>query len=554
MKLHWRNCLIIVVGILSTFMFVRAQTEQTTPLFSFKAQSIFTSEFYTSSSEDTLWTPRLPPFIGRAILRGSCDIASVMSVPFELYYSNRNFGTNQPFNQLGINPRISNWLTLHAGYFSHTMSDFTFGDLRVLGGGVELHPGNVYLSTTYGVIREARPEQLRDTTVLFPGEYRRWMISAKLGYDHKNGNYVFLSMMKSWDDTITHRTLSQVSPSDNLVASINGGFSLFKGLTVKAEGAVSATNANRAAPALDNQIYIPFHIFTPTVTSFIDGAAKLSLFYNAHNEWNIKADAQWVGPGFITQGFMQLPNDVFDITVTPSLQLLQKTISVRGSIGVRTNNLRNNRQSATQRIIGTGHVSWNHEQWLGIDASYANYGMSSRHDNDTLRLQNVVQQINLSPRIMFEAWGGFHVISGVFSVQDVDDNNVITQRLTNSTAFSGALTHTLTLKNSLNFTMSCMSTDVQTNQSHVKVINVTETVAYSFIENVFDASVMGGIGSIDTGEDELQLLARITGNYITKTFGTFSLMISLNSYDYTSASYNPAFRELLGNLQWIINF
>lgn len=552
MKLQWRNIIVIVVGMLTAFMSVQAQTEQTAPLFSIKAQSIITSELYTSTSQDTVWTPRLPPFVGRAILRGSCDIGSVLSVPFELYYSNRNFGTNQPFNQLGINPRFSDWLTLHAGYFSYTMSDFTFGDLRVLGGGVEVHPDNIHLSTAYGIIREARPEQVRDTTLVFPGEYRRWMISAKLGYDNKNGNYIFVSMMKSWDDTMSQRNVFQVAPSDNLVASIYTGFSLFKGLSVKGEGAVSATNANRAAPALDNHIKIPFNLFTPTVTSFIDGAAKVSLLYNAQSDWNIKADAQWVGPGFVTQGFMQMPNDVLDITLSPTLHLFQKTVSMRGSIGVRTNNLRRNRQSATQRIIGTGNISWNYEQWLGIDASYANYGMSSRHDNDTLRLQNVVQQIILSPRIMFEAWGGFHVLNSVFSVQNVDDNNVITQRFTNSSALSGALTHTLTLKNSLNFTTSLMNTDVKTSQSHVKVLNITETVAYTIIENVFDASVMGGIGSIDTGENELQLLARLTGNYLTKSIGNFSLMLSLNSYDYTSASYNPAFRELLCNLQWVM--
>lgn len=139
-------------------------------------------------------------------------------------------------------------------------------------------------------------------------------------------------------------------------------------------------------------------------------------------------------------------------------------------------------------------------------------------------------------------------------MQDVNDNNVITQRLTNSAAVSGALTHTITMKNSLNFTTSFMSTDVKNNQLNVSVLNFTETVGYTFIENVLDASVMAGIGSIKTTENENQLLARISANYITNTIGTFSLIFSLNSYDYSSASYNPAFRELLGNFQWVMNF
>lgn len=554
MKRQIADIILIFCGIIAISVTLLAQDSPSTSLFTVKAQSILTSEIYTSSSQDTLWTPRLPPFVGRAILRGTADIASLVSIPFELYYSNRNFGTNQPFNQFGISPRLSDWLTLHAGYFSHPISDFTFGDLRVLGGGIDFHPGNILLSAAYGIIRHERTEQKRDSVLVFPGEYKRLMMSAKLGYDHKNGNYIFLNMMKSWDDTASGNGLTQISPMDNMVASVNTGFSVIHGLTIKGEGAISATNANRSASRLENGFQLPFNIFTPTISSFIDGAAKLSIHYNPQSFWSIKTDAQWVGPGFVTQGFMQLPNDVFDITVSPTLQLFEKTVSVRGSIGIRTNNLRNNRQSATQRIIGMGNISWNYEQWWGIDGSYSNYGINSRHDNDTLRLQNVVQNIVISPRVMFEAWDSYHVINAVFSVQDVNDNNVITQRLTNSAAVSGALTHTITMKNSLNFTTSFMSTDVKNNQLNVSVLNFTETVGYTFIENVLDASVMAGIGSIKTTENENQLLARISANYITNTIGTFSLIFSLNSYDYSSASYNPAFRELLGNFQWVMNF
>lgn len=553
MKQRFADIFIIYCGIIAISVALHAQDSPSTSLFTVKAQSIITSEIYTSSSQDTLWTPRLPPFVGRAIIRGTADIASIITIPFELYYSNRNFGTNQPFNQFGINPRLSDWLTLHAGYFSHTISDFTFGDLRVLGGGIELHPGKLHFSAAYGIIRDPRTEQKRDTIITFPGEYKRLMISAKLGYDHKNGNYIFLNLMKSWDDTMTANPLTQVSPMDNLVASLNTGFSITKGLVFKGEGAISATNANTAARSLDNQFRLPFNIFKPTVSSFIDAAAKISLQYNPASFWTIQTDAQWIGPGFVTQGFMQLPNDVLDITISPTLQLFQKTLSLRGSIGIRTNNLRNNRQSATQRIISTANIAWNYEQWLGIDGSYSNYGISSRHDNDTLRLQNVVQNIVISPRIMFNTGDSYHLLNLIFSVQDVNDNNLITQRLTNSAAVSAALTHTLTLSNSLNFTTSLMNTDVKNNQLHITVTNLTETIGYTFIENVFDASVMTGIGSIKTVDNELQLLARITGNYLTKTVGTFSLMLSLNSYDYTSASYNPAFRELLCNFQWVMN-
>lgn len=39
---------------------------------------------------------------------------------------------------------------------------------------------------------------------------------------------------------------------------------------------------------------------------------------------------------------------------------------------------------------------------VGRYGSYSNYGINSRHDNDTLRLQNVVQNIVISPRVMLK--------------------------------------------------------------------------------------------------------------------------------------------------------
>ncbi|MBN8573546.1 MAG: hypothetical protein J0M05_06505 [Candidatus Kapabacteria bacterium] len=94
MKRQIADIILIFCGIIAISVTLLAQDSPSTSLFTVKAQSILTSEIYTSSSQDTLWTPRLPPFVGRAILRGTADIASLVSIPFELYYSNRNFGTN----------------------------------------------------------------------------------------------------------------------------------------------------------------------------------------------------------------------------------------------------------------------------------------------------------------------------------------------------------------------------------------------------------------------------------------------------------------------------
>jgi len=545
--------LYILIFLLSAYC-LKAQ-DRDSSLFSLKASSVISTELYTSFSDDTAWVPRLPPIVGRAILRGNAQFFSTVTVPFELYYSNRNFGTNQPFNQFGISPQITPWLTVHGGYFSNKVSEFTFGDLRILGGGIDIHPSDFRFFAGYGIIREARNQELRDSLVLFSGEYKRLMFAARAGYDESNGNYVYLNILKAWDDSLSLNTRNSfLNPADNLVTSLSAGLSIVQGLYVSCEFAASATNSNSSAKKIENAGNIPDIIFIPTTSSFIDGAGKLSVLYNAFSDWSVRTETQWIGPGFTTQGFMQLPNDILDIILSPSLRLLQGKMSLRGSMGVRYNNLRSNRLSATQRIIGTGGISWQIEDNVGFDASYSNYGIRSRHDNDTIRLQNIVQNISFSPYYQFEGWEGFHTLSGTFTLQNVDDNNIITQKLTNSTASTLGLNHVLSYVNTLNFTTSVFNTLVNNAALTISVLSVSETVGYSFFDNVLDCSATMGISSVKTLESEFQLLARLSALYKTDEWGSFSLFANLNSYDYSSVSYNPSFRELQCNLQWTVNF
>ncbi len=69
--------------------------------------------FYSSSGIDK----RQPANISRGIFRTTITIYDQIQLPFEFYISNQERKLQQPFNQFGVSPRISDWLTLHAGYF-----------------------------------------------------------------------------------------------------------------------------------------------------------------------------------------------------------------------------------------------------------------------------------------------------------------------------------------------------------------------------------------------------------------------------------------------------
>jgi len=115
--------------------------------------------------------PRYPSSIARAILQANVTLFDQIQLPFQLFLSTQQLALQQPFNQFGVSPRFFDGkLTLHAGYFATQYSEFTFGDARILGGGVETDLGNFRVAMLYG---EARTALQADTSQNF-----FWSISS----------------------------------------------------------------------------------------------------------------------------------------------------------------------------------------------------------------------------------------------------------------------------------------------------------------------------------------------------------------------------------------
>lgn len=140
----------ITACLVTCLMVSQAQDEIKKSRVDVKASATLTSNFYSSSGID----PRQPGNMQYGIVRASVMLWDMVELPFELYFTTGQTRFQQPFNQFGVSPKISNWLTLHAGYFSTRFSDLTFGDLRLLGGGFELTPGNFRLKAVYGRSRQ----------------------------------------------------------------------------------------------------------------------------------------------------------------------------------------------------------------------------------------------------------------------------------------------------------------------------------------------------------------------------------------------------------------
>ncbi|MCZ2133121.1 MAG: hypothetical protein LC116_08075 [Bacteroidetes bacterium] len=545
----------ITVAVLSLQYTVAQDKPADSSIVKFRGSAIVSADFYHGSSSDSTFRPRLQPFSVRSIVRAEITLPSDIALPFEFYGSTQNITFQQPFNQLGINPRIGSWLTLHAGFFSVMQSDFTFGDLRLCGGGIEIAPGDFWLSAAYGIgafMREPIP------SANYPGEYSRIFALASVGYGKSISDNIRLNFSFAKDDTAAMLSLAdslRPPPRDNLAASMSFALNPVSWLSLGGETAATVYTDDARLPAINYEMNLPKFLIEPRISTRIDGAAKFSAMMKPSKNWNVKVDAKWIGPGFVTLGWQALQNDVLDVTLAPSARLVDGTLNFRVSGGVRFNNLRNNRLAAIRRIIASAYIGWQITPTLGLDVQYGNYGMRSAHLNDTLRIQNIFRNLNVSPRFAFDWLGGVNSVSANYSLQDVDDKNVFSHDFTRSVAHTISAVHILSLPSGLNFTTTTLYNSFAAAGIVTSVTSLTETVGQSYFDDALSLAVTAGINTVSAVASDKQFTAGINASYFMQKSGTVSINISTNSF--TSAqqlAQTPSFRELTAGATWRVTF
>jgi hypothetical protein len=507
------------------------------------------SEMYSSQGIDM----RRPHSAYRTVFAPTLVLFDQIRLPFEFYLTSEDRGVRQPFNQFGVNPQFGGWLTLHAGYFSERISDLTFGDARILGGGAELSPGGFRASFLYGRIQQSVGA---DTLNGFRGAFERWAWAAKLGYGSESDFHVHVNFMRTWDDsTSLPNALPDVTPTENIVASVQVGLPLVgRVLFLSGEIAASALTNNTRSSELNGIPSNLTEVFTPRSSSQVDGAAMASLTFIPSSVWSLQLNGRWIGPGYVTLGYMQLPNDVMEGTVAPTVRLFQNKLTLRGSLGLRYNNVRNTRLATTKRIIGNVGVSLQPAPEWGVDVQYTNYGMQSNPRNDTLRIDNISQSLSISPRYTFPAFGSNSTVLLNYSVQAFTDFNTVTGALSDNRTNNGLISWILAWPSTLTSTTSVMYTSSATQVIETIVRSVNETLGYSFFDNRLSTSVTGGYTVVHTTGDDGQFTGRLTLGYSPGTWGIFTLSISTNTYNFDSGSTSPSYREHMGSLQYSYSF
>ncbi len=506
-------------------------------------------EAYSSEGIDA----RRPHDTFRALFAPTLVIYDQIRLPFEFYISSEDRGVRQPFNQFGVNPQLWGWLTLHAGYFSARVSDLTFGDARMLGGGIEMTPGDFRFSFLYGRIQQAVEE---DTVNGFRGVYDRWAWAAKIGYGAENAFHVHLNVMRVYDDSssLSH-PLPDITPQENLAVSLQYGVPILGHVVVlSGEVAAAALTSDTRLAQVGNLPAALKNFFTPRISSQVDGATTMSLALQPSATWSLSLNGKWVGPGYVTLGYPQMPNDVVEGTVAPMVRLLQNMLTVRGSLGLRFNNLRNDHFATTRRTIGNLGISLQPAAEWGMDVQYSNYGMQSSPRNDTLRVDNISQSFVFSPRYTSSAFGAVSTAMLTYSLQAFTDFNTVTGSLSDNRSNTGIGSWILVWPSSLSLTTTLLYTSSSTQMIETIIRGITETAGHSFFDRRMTASLMLGYTRVQTTGDNGQTIGRISVAYTPANWGTFTLALSTSQFLYDPLFSTPSYREQTGSVMYSYAF
>lgn len=345
-----------------------------------------------------------------------------LDMPLSATYSQQETTFLQPFNQFGISPQYK-WIKLHLGYRNLTYSPLTLNGHTFLGGGIELTPDFKFgpfkyeLSAMYGRLRRAvsavdASEQGTTTS------YQRMGYGGKLKLvSHKSAtDFINISAFRAWDDTESIETPLDnkgLKPQENLVLGVGGQYRLFQAWTIKADLAASALTRDLRSEQINDQTQ-PIHFrvlngWLPQRTSTQFRNALRSSVEYSFEQYTVGAKFNNIESGFTTLGSYFFQNDVREYALTAGASLKENTISISASIGLQHNNLTNEQNTRTDRLIGS--LSFTHivNEKFNYNAAYSNYASSllvqKEELSDSLNIYQVSTSYSLATNYRFDQKG-----------------------------------------------------------------------------------------------------------------------------------------------------
>lgn len=535
---------ITLLIILLTFPLELVLSQNSQPLLNLNGSINLSTSYYSTSGIDK----RYPNGLSTAIISANMRLADEVDVPFSAYISTDQVSFQQSINRIGVNPKIGNWLTLHGGYYNAKLSNLTFGETGVMGGGFDVRYKLLRTSFFFGNVRDAvQPDETNNIL----GTFRREGYGFKLGIGTEDAHVDF-NVYKAKDIAASISDYKYpLAPTENMVMSYDFAFPLFND-KLKLDGEIGGSAYTSDTRYEENHVEgFPDWLYNIKYSTRFDFGTFLNLSYTPQPEYSFSLKGRWYGPGFVTTAMTEIQGDALEIEFAPNIRLMNNKLFLRSSFGVRYNNVRDTRTATTSRFIGSMNGTYQYNEHAGIDVSFMNYSIRSNAISDTARINNVLNYFTITPRFNFQGLGGFNNLFFTYSFQKFDDNNIIFAFNNKSSSHTASAVWSLAFISSLNFSTSVNYQNSEFSSGNFKLSSLGASTGYSFFNRKLNSSIGANYSLFSSVSDNNQMNLRLNLAYNIEKFGTVSLYILRNEFN---SDLNTDYKETQAVLQYYYNF
>lgn len=299
------------------------------------------------------------------------------SIPVSYSFSNQgeNLEYQLPFtfNRLSFHPKYK-WIQAHIGDVTMSFSPYTLAGHQFTGGGVELTPnGGFTFSAMYGRLLKAVEDDENNRT---EPAFKRNGYGAKLGYTGEKYSLELIGFYAK--DEINSINIipeeKQVLPKENLVLSMAGSISIVENLKFKGEYASTAITQDLRAGELNNTngIGAAGLLFTNRGSTEHYTAFKTEMEYT-FDKYRFGVGYERIDPGYQTLGGYFFNNDFENITLNGTTSIFKNKLNLSFNVGYQRDDLANQKETKTNRTIGSVNATYAMNKKVNISGSYSNF-------------------------------------------------------------------------------------------------------------------------------------------------------------------------------------
>ncbi|MBS1536285.1 MAG: hypothetical protein JST20_00890 [Bacteroidetes bacterium] len=444
---------VTVFLLICSIQITSAQTESST----LSGSMILSSDFYGTNADATsFFVPRRPSALYRMVFTPTITIDEI-SLPFSFILSstqtnvitptapNQSFAqfVQNPMNTIQCSPKYK-WIELHFGTYVPQFSELTAGNSPCFGAGFDLSPlPTIRFAGFAGTLQRAIEPDSAGGSI---GIFARRLYALKLGFGKRDETFIDFNYARSTDEvgSLIRRPVG-IIPQEGINVSINSSTNFGGGFSLKSEIASSVFTRNTDAVLVpDNDLQFLGSLITVRQATRLDFAGTLTFGVNQQT-WGANTNFRYLGDGYVPLGYLFYQSDMMEATISPFAYLLENKLTLGATFGWRRDNLIGTKSATTNQIIGAFNGFWQVADNFSIAGNYANYGIRNSISNDTLRIQNISQNISISPSYTILATDTRHTISLTASLNSYTDSNPISGAFTSNDTRALILNYALAL-------------------------------------------------------------------------------------------------------------